>query len=82
LDDQIQKNEVGRVCTTCGERGDVYRVLVETTDRKRLLGRPKHRWENNIKMDIQEMGCECMDWIDVAEDRNRWQALVNAVLNL
>jgi hypothetical protein len=49
-----------------GERRDVYRVLVGTTDGKRPLGRPRHRWEDNIKMDVQEVGCECMDWIDVA----------------
>ena len=49
-----------------GERRDVYRVLVGTTDGKRPLGRPRHRWEDNIKMDGQEVGCECMDWIDVA----------------
>ena len=49
-----------------GERRDVYRVLVGTTYGKRLLGRPRHRWEDNIKVDVQEVGCECMDWIDVA----------------
>ena len=73
---------MGRVCSTYGERRDVYRVLVGTTDGKRPLGRPRHRWEDNMKMDVQEVECECMDWIDVVEDRNRWQALVNAVLNL
>jgi len=46
------------------------------------LGRPRRRWEYNIKMDIQEVGCEGMDWIDLAEDRDRFRALVNAVLNL
>jgi hypothetical protein len=49
---------------------------------KRPLGRPKHRWENNIKIDLQEMGCGGMDWIKLAQDRDRWQALVNAVMNL
>ena len=49
---------------------------------KRPLGRTKRRWEDNIKMDLQEVGCEGMDWIDVSQDRNRWQALVNAVINL
>jgi hypothetical protein len=49
-----------------GERRDVYRCLVGTADENRLLGRPRHRWEDNIKMDVQEVGCECMDWTDVA----------------
>jgi hypothetical protein len=46
------------------------------------LGRPRHRWEDNIKMDLQKVGCGGMDWIDLAQDRDRWRALVNAVMNL
>jgi len=65
-----------------GERKGVYRVLVGKPEGKRPLGRPRRRWENNIKMDIQEVGCEGMDWIELAQDRNSWQALVNAVMNL
>ena len=49
---------------------------------KRPLGRPRRRWEDNIKIDLQEVGCEGMDWIDAAQDRDRWRALVNAVMNL
>jgi len=49
---------------------------------KRPLGRPRHRWENNIKMDLQEVGCGDMGWIDLAQDRDRWRALVNAVMKL
>jgi len=52
----------------------VYRVLVEKTEGREPLGRPRRRWEDNIKMDLQQVGCECMDWIDVAEYRERWQA--------
>ena len=48
---------------------------------KRPLGRPRHRWEDNIKMDLQEVGCGGMDWIELALDRDRWRALVNAVMN-
>ena len=50
--------------------------------RKRKLGGPRRRWEDNIKMDIQGVGCEGMDWIDLAQDRDSWRALVNAVMNL
>ena len=46
------------------------------------LGRPRRRWDDNIKMDLQEAGCGAMDWIELAQDRNRWRALVNAVMNL
>ena len=49
---------------------------------KRSLRRPRHRWEDNIKMDLQKVGCGGMDWIDVAQDTDRWRALVNAVMNL
>jgi hypothetical protein len=65
-----------------GVRRGIYRILVEKTEGKRPLGRPRLRWEDNIKMDIQELGCWAMDWVDLVEDRDRWRALVNAVMNL
>jgi hypothetical protein len=65
-----------------GERRGVCRVLVGKTEGKRQLGRPRRRWEDNIKMDLQELGCWGKDWIELAQDRDRWWALVNAVINL
>jgi hypothetical protein len=65
-----------------GKGRGLYRVLVGKSDRKRPLGRPRRRWEDNIKMDLQEVGCDNMDWIELAQDRDRWRALVNAVMNL
>jgi hypothetical protein len=62
-----------------GERRSVYRVLIGKTEGKKPLGRPRRRWEDNIKMDLQEVACGSMDWIGLAQDRNSWQALVNAV---
>ena len=62
-----------------GERRGLYRVLVGKPEGKRQLGRPRRRWENNIKVDLQEVGCGGMDCIDVVQDRNRWRALLNAV---
>ena len=64
-----------------GERRGVFRVLVGKPEGKSPLGRPRSRWDNNIKMDLQEVGCGVMDWIDLAQDKNRWRALVNAVMN-
>jgi hypothetical protein len=55
---------------------------VRKPEGKRPLGRPRHRWKDNIKLDLQDVGCEGMDWIDVTQDRERWWALVNAAMNL
>jgi len=64
------------------ERRDVYRVLVGKSEGQRPFGRPRRRWEDNIKMDLQEVGCWSMDWFELAQDRDRWRALVNTVMNL
>ena len=64
-----------------GKGRGVYRVLVGKPKGKRQLGRPRRSWEDTIKMDLQEVGCGGMDWIEVAQDRERWRALVNALMN-
>ena len=71
-----------RACGTHGERRGVYRVLVEKPKGKRPLVRPRRRWEDDIKMDLQEVECGGMDWIELAQDRERWRALVNVVMNI
>ena len=65
-----------------GESRGVYRVCVWQPDLKRPLGRPRRRWEGNIKMELQEVGWGGMDWIYLAEDRDGWRALLNAKMNL
>jgi len=65
-----------------GESKGLYRVLVGKYEGKSPLENPRHRWEDNIKIYLQEVGCKGMDWIDVAQDRNRWRALMNAAMNL
>jgi hypothetical protein len=65
-----------------GEGRDVSRVLVGKPEGKRLLGRPRHRWEDNIRVDLQEVGCRCEYRIGLAQDRDGWWALVSAVRNL
>jgi hypothetical protein len=65
-----------------GEGRNVYRVLVGKPERKRPLGRPRRRWEDGIKLDLEEIGWGGVEWIHPAQDRDRWRALVNAVMNL
>jgi hypothetical protein len=68
---------VGGACGT-----HVYRVLMGKPEGKRPLGRPRHRWEDGIRMDLREIGWGCVGWIQLAQDRDRWQAVVNTVMNL
>ena len=65
-----------------GEERGAYRVLVGKPEGKRPVGRPRHRWVDNIRMDLQEVGCWYVDWIGLAQDRDSWRTLVSEVLNL
>ena len=80
--DKIEKNEMGGACSAYG--GDERRIQGSggKPEGKRPFGRPKLRWEDNIKMDLQEVGCWVMNGIELTEDRDRWRALVNAVMNI
>jgi hypothetical protein len=60
---------------------NAYKILVGNPEGKKPLGRPRRRWVDNIKMDLREIGWDALDWIDLAQDRNQWKALVNAVKN-
>ena len=72
---------VGHVAHMWGKRG-IYGLLVGKPDERRPFGRPRRRWVDNIKMDLQEVGCGGMDWIKLAQDRDRWRVLANALMNL
>jgi hypothetical protein len=80
--DKIEKNETGGACSAYGEGRAVSRVLVGEPEGKRPLGKPRRRWEDNIKMDLQGVGCGGMDWVELAQDRDRRRVFVNAVMNL
>jgi hypothetical protein len=71
-----------RACSTYGEKTNSYRILVGNSEGKRSLGRPRHRWEDNVETNLREPGGGGMDWIDLALDRDQWRALVNTVMNL
>ena len=73
---------MGGACGAYGEEIVVHRVLVGKPEGKRPLGRPRRRWEDNIKMDLQEVGGGCGDWMELAQDRDRWRAHVSTVVNL
>jgi hypothetical protein len=68
--------------TTNGEKRNAYRIFVVKPEGKRALGRPRRRWEDNIVMDLREIGWGGMDWIDLAQDTDQWRVLVNTVMNL
>jgi hypothetical protein len=73
---------MGSACSTSVEKSNAYRILVRKPEGKRPLGRPSHRWVDNIKMDHRETGWDSIDWIDLAQDMDQWRAPVNAAVNL
>ena len=79
---KIEKNKKRGACGVYGGGERCAQVLVGKPEGKRPLGRPRRRWENNIKMDLQEVGGGCGDWMELAQDRDRWRALVGKVRNL
>jgi len=80
--DQFEKNEMGGACSMYWERKGIYSILVGKPEGKRPLERPRRRWNDNLKVDLEQVGCGDMDWIELARDRDRWRALVNAVMKL
>jgi hypothetical protein len=78
---KIEKNEMGGHVVRMGEGRGVHRILVGTPEGKKPLGRPRRRWEDNIKTDLQEVGVGCGDWMELAQDRERWRELVSTVMN-
>jgi hypothetical protein len=73
---------MSRACSTNGAKRNAYRILNRNPEGKRSVGRPRLRWVDNIKMELTEIGWGGMDWIDVAQDREEWRALVNTVMEL
>ena len=80
--DKIEKNEMGWACGAYGRGQGVYGALVGKPEGRRPLGRPRCGWADNIRMDLQEMGCGYMDWIGLAQDKDSWRTLVSAVMNI
>jgi hypothetical protein len=79
---KVEEDEVGGTYGMNGEKGNVYRLLIGKPEGRRPLGRLRHRWIDNIKMDLLEIGLSVVDWIGLAQDRYRWRALVNSIMNL
>jgi hypothetical protein len=79
---QVAEDEMGGSCSTNGEKRNAFKLLVGEQEGKRPLGRSRRRWVDNIRMDLGEVGWGDVDCIGLAQDRNRWRAVVNSVLNL
>jgi hypothetical protein len=79
---KVKEDEMGRACSTHEAKRNAYRILVEKPEGKRPLERLRYRWKDNIKTDLRGIGGGGMDWTDLAQDRDRWRALVNTVMHL
>jgi hypothetical protein len=79
-DDEVEEDEMGRVCNT-NEEMNAYRLLVGEREGRRPLRRPRRSWVNNIKMDLEEIAWDGMDWIGLAKDKGQWRSFVNMVMN-
>jgi hypothetical protein len=77
-----EKDEIDRACSTNGEKRSVFRIMVGKPEGKRPLGRTRHRWADDIEINLRERGWDGMDWIELAQGRDQWRALVNMVLNI
>jgi hypothetical protein len=80
--DKVKEDEMGRACSTNGEKRDAYMILVGKPEGKRPLKRPRRRWVDNIKIDLREIEWNGVDWIYLVQNRDQWRVLVNAVMNL
>jgi hypothetical protein len=80
--DQVKEDEMGKTYSINGEKTNVYRILGGKPERKRPLGRPRLKWVDNIKMDLREIRWDGMDWIELGQDKDRWKALANTLMNL
>jgi hypothetical protein len=81
LNDEVKKDEMGREWNTNAEKKKAYRMLMSKSEGRRSLGRPRRRWVDYITVDLRETGWGDVDWIDLVQDRDRWRALVNTVMN-
>jgi hypothetical protein len=78
----VKADEMGRTCNTNGEKRNAYRILVGKPEGMKRLQRPRRRWVGNIKIDLREIRWDGMDWINLAQDRDQWRALVSTLMNL
>jgi hypothetical protein len=82
LNDEVKEDEMGRACSTNWAKRNEYWILVGKPEGKRSPGRPRRMWMDNIKINLRDTEWDCMDWIDLTQDRDQWRALVNMVMNL
>jgi hypothetical protein len=82
MNNEVDEDEMDGACNTNGEKRNAYRLLVGKPEGKRSLGIPRRRWLDNVRMDLVQVGWGDVDWIGLAQDRDRWRALVNSVLKL